>query len=335
MDTVRFVSYGFGPIGSLIAKTALKKTGFEIVGAIDISKDLVGKDVGEVMGIGKLGVKIESDAEDVLKRSRPDVVFHATKSYLDAVYDQIVLSISMGSNLISTCETLVYPYYRYPEIASRLDRISKEKGVRVIGLGINPGFLMDVLPALLTAPCESIRRIEVTRVVDAGKRRRSFQAKIGLGLSKEAFDEKLSSGEITCHVGFSESILLMASMLNVKLDRVVERTEPILARDPIRSSNIFIDKGYVIGIIGYGLGYIGRDELIRLCMIAALGENDYDEIKIYGEPSISWRCTTGVPGDIATASIVINSVPNVLNARAGLLTVRDILPISCKSISMI
>ncbi|MEM0204250.1 MAG: dihydrodipicolinate reductase [Nitrososphaerota archaeon] len=332
---VRFVSYGLGPIGSLIASVALTKHGYELVGAIDVSPGIVGKDVGQVLGLNKLmGIKVESNAEAILKDAKPDVVFHATGSYLDKVYDQISLSIAHRADVISTCETLAYPYYRYPELAAKLDREAKEHGVSVVGLGINPGFLMDLLPSLLTAPCVKISRIEVTRSLDASKRRKSFQKKIGLGLSQEEFRKKLLSGDITCHVGFSESIFLMASIIGVKLQEVTETTVPILANEKISMGDVQIDELHVRGIIGHGIGYLDGVEFIRLRLIAAVGEQDYEEVKIYGEPNLTWKCSTGTPGDIATAAIVVNSVRRVMEAKPGLLTVKDILPIACPIVSV-
>lgn len=327
---VRFVSYGLGPIGSLIASVALARNGYELVGAIDVSPSIVGKDVGQVLGLNKLmGIKVESDAETVLKNTKPDVVFHATGSYLDKVHDQISLSIVHHADVISTCETLAYPYYRYPELAAKLDNEAKKYGVSVVGLGINPGFLMDLLPSLLTAPCVKISKIEVTRSLDASKRRKSFQKKIGLGLSQEEFRRRLLSGDITCHVGFSESVLLIASIIGVKLQEVTETTEPLLAKEEISVGDIQIKESHVRGIVGHGIGYINGLDFIRLKLIAAVGEEDYEEIKIRGEPSLTWRCVTGTPGDIATAAIVVNSVQRVIEARPGLLTVKDILPPVC------
>lgn len=331
---VRFVSYGLGPIGALIASVALTKHDYELAGAIDISPSIVGKDVGQVLGLDKvMGIKVEADAEAVLKKAKPDVVFHATGSYLDKVYDQILLSITHRADVISTCETLAYPYYRYPGLAAKLDEKAKEYGVSVVGLGINPGFLMDILPSLLTAPCVRISKIEVTRSLDASKRRKSFQKKIGLGLSKDEFRKKLLSGDITCHVGFSESILLMASIIGVKLQDVTETTEPILAKERVIIDDLQIDESCVKGIIGYGVGYLNGSEFIVLKLIAAVGEQEYEETKIHGEPELTWRCVTGTPGDIATAAIVVNSVRRVTEAKPGLLTAKDILPIACPVVS--
>ncbi|PUA32904.1 MAG: dihydrodipicolinate reductase [Candidatus Terraquivivens tikiterensis] len=332
---VSFVSYGLGSIGSLIASVAVTRYGYEMLGAIDVSSDVVGKDVGEVLGLSKLmGIKVESDAEKVLKHAKPDVVFHATGSYLDKVYDQISLSVTHGADVISTCETLAYPYYRYPGLTAKLDEEAKRYGVSVVGLGINPGFLMDLLPSLLTAPCINVRKIEVTRSLDASKRRKSFQKKIGLGLSQEEFERRLLSGDITCHVGFSESILLMASIMGIKLQDVTEMTEPLLAKEDVHVGGLQIKGSQVRGIVGQGIGYLDGMEFIKLKLIAAVGEEDYDEVKVYGEPNLTWRCTTGTPGDIATVAMVLNSVRRVMEARPGLLTVKDILPITCPNVSM-
>jgi len=283
---VSFVSYGLGSIGSLIASVAVTRYGYEMLGAIDVSSDVVGKDVGEVLGLSKLmGIKVESDAEKVLKHAKPDVVFHATGSYLDKVYDQISLSVTHGADVISTCETLAYPYYRYPGLTAKLDEEAKRYGVSVVGLGINPGFLMDLLPSLLTAPCINVRKIEVTRSLDASKRRKSFQKKIGLGLSQEEFERRLLSGDITCHVGFSESILLMASIMGIKLQDVTEMTEPLLAKEDVHVGGLQIKGSQVRGIVGQGIGYLDGMEFIKLKLIAAVGERITTRLRYTASPT--------------------------------------------------
>jgi len=97
--TIRAVVYGVGPIGQLIARVALEK-GFDVVGAIDIDPQKVGKDLGEVLGLGKtLGIKVESDADKVLRDSNPDVVLHSTGSFFDKVYPQIMRAVRVGADV--------------------------------------------------------------------------------------------------------------------------------------------------------------------------------------------------------------------------------------------
>jgi len=327
MDNVRVAIYGVGAIGTNIAKFVLRKRGIEIVAAVDISPEKVGKDLGEILGLEeKLGVVVSSDASEVLSKSKPDVTLHATGSFLDKVYPQIVEIVEAGSNVISTCETLAYPYYRYPELSEKLDKLAKERGVTVLGSGVNPGFICDTLVATLTGVCETVEEIRAVRSLDAAKRRYPFQKKIGLGLSPEEFKRKLDVGEITAHVGYAESIMLVAKALGWRIDKVEEIQEPVIAEKDLETQYFKVKPGEVAGVRGFGIGYMDGREVIRVELVAAVGAEDYEEIIIEGNPNLHWRNSLGIPGDIATVAMIVNMVPRVLKARPGLLTMIDLPP---------
>ncbi|MEM4833090.1 MAG: hypothetical protein QW809_05295 [Sulfolobales archaeon] len=162
--------YGFGSIGRLIAEVTLER-GYDIVGVVDVDENIIGKDVGEVLGIKSLGIEI---SRDIYVLSDADVVIHATDSYLDKVFNQITSIVEMGIHVVSTCETLAYPYYRYPILALQLDELAKDYGVSVIGTGINPGFILDTLVVAISSSVTSIVSIKAVRSIDAAKRRESL-----------------------------------------------------------------------------------------------------------------------------------------------------------------
>jgi len=322
--TIRAVVYGVGPIGQLIARVALEK-GFDVVGAIDIDPQKVGKDLGEVLGLGKtLGIKVESDADKVLRDSNPDVVLHSTGSFFDKVYPQIMRAVRVGADVVSTCETLAWPWYRYPDLAELVDNYARNYGSTVLGAGVNPGFVFDVLPAVLSTTLTRLEKITVTRSLDASKRRYSFQKKIGLGMTPTQFREALGRGEITAHVGFAESVLLMASIMGLRLDRVEEGQEAIIADRRYETQYFRIEEGQVRGVVGHGSGFIGDKEVIRVELRACVECEDFEEVRLMGEPSITWR-STGTSGDPATAAVIVNLAPRVLNARPGLVTLKDLV----------
>jgi len=322
--TIRAVVYGVGPIGQLIARVALEK-GFDVVGAIDIDPQKVGKDLGEVLGLDKtLGIKVESDADKVLRDSNPDVVLHSTGSFFDKVYPQIMRAVRVGADVVSTCETLAWPWYRYPDLAELVDNYARNYGSTVLGAGVNPGFVFDVLPAVLSTTLTRLEKITVTRSLDASKRRYSFQKKIGLGMTPTQFREALGRGEITAHVGFAESVLLMASMMGLRLDRVEEGQEAIIADRHYETQYFRIEEGQVRGVVGHGSGFIGDKEVIRVELRACVECEDFEEVRLMGEPSITWR-STGTSGDPATAAVIANLAPRVLNARPGLVTLKDLV----------
>lgn len=327
MEEVKVVLYGVGAVGSLIAKSLLEKRGVKIVGAIDVARDKVGKDLGEILGLNKkLGITVSSDVDPVLSKTKPDIAIHATSSYLKDTYPQIASIIKNGVNVISTCEELSYPYYSEPKIAKELDKIAKKHDVTVLGTGINPGFLMDTLVITLTAVCQKIEKIEAVRVMNAATRRLPFQRKIGAGLTVDEFQQKIENGEITGHVGLEQSIAMIADALAWKLDEIrAEAIEPVIAKEPVKSDFIMVDAGKVAGLRQKAKGIMKGEDVIVLDFLAYIGaEEEYDAITITGVPTIKQKIQPCVHGDAGTVAIIINSIPKVLKAPAGLLTMKDL-----------
>lgn len=319
---MRLGIYGFGAIGRLAARLALDR-GYEIVAVVDIDKRIVGKDVGELLGIGDLGVKVSTDVGEL---ADADVVFHATGSYLDKVFDQIVSVLRMGVSVVSTCETLSYPYYRYPVLALKLDEIARAYGSVVIGTGINPGFLLDTLVAVLAASTPYVRRVRATRSLDAAKRREPFRKKIGVGEDPKVVEERLARGEITGHVGYAESVYLIAHAGDLNLTKVVEWQGVVPAESDIESSGIKVEKGRNRGARGYGAGFVGDREVIRVEFEAYVGAPEFEEVEIESKDfTIKWR-STGTPGDIGTVSVALNVAEKVPYMIPGLRLMTDLLP---------
>jgi 2,4-diaminopentanoate dehydrogenase len=194
---IRVVHYGLGAIGSSIAHLTSAQRGLQVVGGIDHDPAKVGRDLGEVIGLAHpLDIVIADDADMVLEQARPDVVILATTSLFHEVYPQILACIRARANVISTCEELIYPYAKSPAPSAEINRLALLSGVTVLGVGVNPGYIMDLLPLILTAPCVDIRRISVTRVVDATNRRAGLQQRIGAGLSHDEFHDHVARGAV-------------------------------------------------------------------------------------------------------------------------------------------
>jgi 4-hydroxy-tetrahydrodipicolinate reductase len=327
VETVRIALYGVGAMGTRIAKLLLKKKGVEITGVVDVDEGKLGKDLGEALDIDKhLGVKVSNNPDNVLSQVNADVVIHSTTSYLKQTYSQIALAIKNGANVISTCEELSYPYATEPELAGKLDKLARKHGVTVLGTGINPGFLMDTLVITLTSVCQQIDRIKATRVMDATTRRAPFQKKIGAGLTINEFNEKLRVKTITGHVGLAESASMIANALKWKLDRIdVKPVEPVIAKAPVESESVKVEAGQVAGLRQYARGLKKGEEVIALDFRAYIGaKEEYDAIVIKGVPNINERITPCTHGDFGTVAIVVNSIPKVIRAPPGLMTMKDL-----------
>lgn len=327
MKDIKVALYGVGAVGSLIAKALLEKKGLKIVGAIDIARNKVGRDLGEVLNLKRnIGVKVYDNVDELFSNTKVDITVHATSSYLEDVYPQIASLVEHGANVISTCEELAYPHYSEPKIAETLDSLAKKCGVTVLGTGINPGYLMDTLVITLTAVCQKIEKIEAVRVMNAATRRLPFQKKIGAGLSVEEFRRKIANGEITGHVGLEQSIAMIADTLAWKLEKIkAEPVEPVIAKKPVRSEAVKVEAGKVAGLRQVAKGFREGKEVIALDFQAYIGaEEEYDAITITGVPTVKQKIQPCIHGDMGTVAIVVNSIPKVLNAPAGLLTMKDL-----------
>jgi 4-hydroxy-tetrahydrodipicolinate reductase len=329
VEKVKVLAYGVGVVGGYIAKYLLEKEGVQVVGAVDVAKDKVGKDVGEVLGLKKkVGVTVSGNIDSALSRVKADIAVHATSSYLKDTFAQIASIMEHGVNVISTCEELAYPYVSEPKLAKKLDALAKKYDVTVLGTGINPGFLMDTLVMTLSAPCQKIEKIEAVRVMNAATRRLPFQKKIGAGLSVQEFTRKIEEKQITGHVGLEQSIAMIADALAWKLDKVVvQPAEAVIAKKPVESKDIRVSAGKVAGLRQKARGIAKDKEVIISDFRAYIGaEEEYDAVTIKGVPEIRQRISPCVHGDLGTVAMIVNSIPKVINAPAGLVTMKD-LPI--------
>jgi 4-hydroxy-tetrahydrodipicolinate reductase len=327
MRNIKVILFGVGAVGSMIAKFLLSKEGVELVGAVDIDKNKVGKDLGDVLGLErKLGIKVSADVESLLSKAKADIAVHTTSSYLKETFPQITSLVKHGVKVISTCEELSYPYHSEPKLAKDLDALAKKRKTTVLGTGINPGFLMDTLIITLTAPCEKIDRIHAVRVMNAATRRVPFQKKIGAGLTAEEFRRKIKNKEITGHVGLEQSIAMIADALGWELDQIiVESVEPVIAQKPVESKDIKVKAGHAAGLRQKAKGVMKDKDVITLDFQAYIGaEEEYDAITIEGVPNVKQKIQPCVHGDIGTIAMIVNSIPKVLKAPPGLFTMKDL-----------
>jgi 4-hydroxy-tetrahydrodipicolinate reductase len=324
---IRTLHIGLGPIGIAVARQCATRKGFRIVGAVDIDPEKVGKDLGEVLGHGrKLKVVVGDDIVKAIKATRPDVALLCTSSSLAKVMPQIEAVLARKVPIVSTTEELAYPAGKNRKLARKIDELARKAKVAVLGTGVNPGFTMDALPITLTGVCADVKTIRVDRIQDASIRRLPFQQKIGAGLTAEEFQAKVDGGTVR-HVGLTESISMIADAMGWKLDRITDEIKPKLAEREVSSQFLTVERGRVCGLVQDGIGYRKGEPIVTLHMEAYLGSPEtFDAVTVEGTPSLSMKIAGGVHGDVATASITVNSIPKVIGAAAGLHTMRS-LPI--------
>jgi 4-hydroxy-tetrahydrodipicolinate reductase len=323
---IKVLHVGLGPIGAGIVRQVASRKGFIIVGAVDIDPNKAGKDLGEVCRIGrKLKVPVTTDIAKTIKATKPDVAVMCTSSSLRKVLPEFEAVLKLKVPIVSTTEELAYPVKSNAAPAKKIDAMAKRARVAVLGTGVNPGFTMDALPIALTGVCERVDKIEVARVQDARIRRLPFQQKIGAGLTREQFMEKVKAGTVR-HVGLAESISMIADALGWKLDKVTDEIQPKMADARVSSEFLTVEAGLVCGIVQDGIGYRKGEPVIRLHMEAYLGAPEsFDAVRITGNPPLAMQLAGGVHGDVATASIVVNSIPKIIAAQPGLRTMRDMV----------
>ncbi len=323
-EPIKVLHYGLGPIGAAVVKQVADRRGFRIVGAVDIDPAKVGRDLGEVAGVGRaLRVKVSSDAKKTIKATKPDVVVLCTLSSLKQVLPQIEEILKLKVPIVSTTEELAYPIGANMKYARAIHAMAKKAKVAVLGTGVNPGFTMDALPITLTGVCERVDSIRVDRVQDARVRRLPFQQKIGAGLTREQFQKKVDDSSVR-HVGLAESVSMIADAMGWKLDRITDEIHPKMATETVSSEYLAVDAGYVCGIVQDGVGYRSGQPVITLHLEAYLGAPEsFDAVEISGSPRIRSKVAGGIHGDVATASITVNSIPKILQVAPGLHTMRD------------
>lgn len=320
----RVVCYGLGPIGVSIARLAIARPGVQVVGAIDIDPHKIGHDLGELLGSAPSGVIVRADAAGVLHEARPEIVLHATSSSLAAVVPQLQACIAAGTDVISTCEELSYPWSAQPQLASDLDIAARAADVTLLGAGVNPGYAMDALPIMLTAVCADVRAVRVLRVVDAALRRGPLQRKIGAGLTPAEFAQRVHEGTVR-HVGLPESLHMIAAALGWQLDSGDDTIMPVMAEGSITTEHVTVTAGQVAGVRQITRGYVADREVITLELRMYVGAPDpQDTVAIDGHPPLRMTIAGGIHGDIATAAIVVNAIPSVRRAESGLLSMADL-----------
>ena len=323
----RVIQIGFGSLGKHISSAILKRENLELVSVVDANPELVGKPVKELLQVETDSeVSLTDDLHTVLKTSNADIALVATSSSIKAVLPTIEACLKSGLDVVSICEELSFPYQKSPDIAGKLDQIAKETGKTVVGTGINPGYLMDLLPIVLTGPCQTVDTIHVTRHMNSSYRRPSFQKKIGTGMTKEEFRRNIDEGKITGHVGLVESIQMIDAALNLGLDEVKEMpTEAIIAENKVTNSFATIEKGNVLGLRSKGVGKKKGMEIVTLDFQAyAEATPQYDEVIIEGIPRMHQRIEGGVQGDQGTIGMLLNLIPMVIQESPGFKTMKDI-----------
>jgi 4-hydroxy-tetrahydrodipicolinate reductase len=262
--------------------------------------------------------------EELLAHGRPQLIFHTSVSKFRDAFVQLEPIVRRGISVVSSCEELLFPALCEPELAAKLDRVCKKAGARVVGTGVNPGFVMDLLPVFLTGVSREVRAIHVQRVVNASTRRVPLQKKIGSGLSPVEFRRRFKQGKAG-HAGLKESLALLAHCLGWTAKNIVETGDAVVSDHRIRTQFLEVKKGQTCGLHQYAQATVNGKVRLTLDLKMYLdAPNPHDAVQVEGDPPLDVVINGGVAGDQATVAALVNTAYRLLNAPAGLLLMTDL-----------
>lgn len=332
MENVKVAIWGFGAMGSGVAKVLLAKKGVDIVGVCDIHPARVGKSIFEVLGVEKgdrADVIVNPKIEEVAFNKNCDICVIATDSFTKKAFPKIKYVLEQGINVVSTAEEMSYPKAQQPELARELDRIAKENGVTVLGTGINPGLMMDLLAICLTGCMTDVETVTCRRVNSLSPFGPAVMEEQGVGVTVEAFEKGVQDGTLAGHVGFAESVGMIAEALGWNVEKFEQQMKPIVTSVDRKSPYGFAAAGDVAGVNMTGQGYVDGEVKIDMYHPQQIepemeGTHTGDYIILKGTPEVNMAINPEVDGGIGTIAMVVNMIPHVINARPGLKTMIDL-----------
>lgn len=332
MENVKVAIWGFGAMGSGIAKILLRKKGVDIVGVCDIHPERVNRSIYDILGVEKNGrpdVVVCSEIEKVVHDANCDICVLATDSFTRKAFDKIKYVVGQKVNVISTAEEMSYPKAQEPELAAEIDRLAKANGVSVLGTGINPGLMMDLLAICLTGCMTDVESVTCRRVNSLSPFGPAVMEEQGVGLTVDAFNKGVADGTLAGHVGFAESVGMIAEALGWKVDKFEQQMKPIVTSVDRKSPYGFAAAGDVAGVNMTGQGYVDGEVKIDMIHPQQIepemeGTHTGDYIVLKGTPEVNMAIKPEVDGGIGTIAMVVNMIPHVINARPGLKTMLDL-----------
>ena len=324
---IKVAVWGTGMMGQgLLGFILDRPNDIELVGAIVTSRAKEGKTVGELLG-RDCPVMMTTDHSSVLAL-RPDVVCICTQSNLDEITAQVEPSVEAGCNVLCIAERLSYPWASDGLWAERFDALAKEHGVSVLGTGVNPGFVLDALPIMLSSVCLRVERIEASRVNDLSPFGPTVMASQGVGTTVEQFEAGVANGTIVGHIGFRESIGLIANAMGWSVDEIVETREPIVTTVERSTPHVHVAVGDVCGCRHVGRAYSKGELKIQLVHPQQIhpemeGVDTGDYVKIIGDPNVQVVNSPEIPGGKGTYASTGNYIPLIVAAAPGIRTVVD------------
>jgi 2,4-diaminopentanoate dehydrogenase len=337
-EQIRFAQYGCGRMGSNTTKYAIED-GAKLVAAFDINPDIIGKDAGEIFGLGNVGVDISdlSDADKILSELKPDICIITTRSLMNEVKDILLICAKNGVNAITTCEEAIYPWNSSPGITKEIDALAKKNNCTITGTGANEAQYGGIfgLYGGITHKTDRIVAKALYNVDDYGI---ALAIGHGVGLTAEEFEREIASVD---NISEAERNLLIekgeflpsyvwntngwiCDYLGLTVKSQIQKCKPVFADVDIESKTMgkVIEKGKAIGMAAVSITETEENITIEaecVGIVYGQGEEDTNDSVTYGVPNT--ECYFKNPDTVGmTCSVIVNRIPDVINARPGFVT---------------
>jgi 4-hydroxy-tetrahydrodipicolinate reductase len=319
-----------GRVGRDVCRILAQRPGYRVVSAYSRNSAHQDRDVGELSDAEPLGVQVSPDREQCLEVPT-DIVVVATTSFVADVFDDLVAAANHGANVICTAEEMVYPQLNHAERADELDRVALANGVTILGGGVNPGFIFDALVLSLSGAAPAVDAIKVTRRVGFAGFSETVRHRLGIGYQVAEFNLGADAGTIHGHIGFPESMALVADKLKVEIERFEKELSALPASRDYELHDGRVAEGETAGFLQREVAVVqGRPwftaELLGHLEPESLGTEIMDTIDIDGPQPVRVRIVPGLKPQVSAASTVANSLRRVVMAPAGLTNVGDLPP---------
>lgn len=331
MRPVKAALWGFGAMGSGIAKVLLERKGIEIVGACDTDPAKAGRSIYKLLETprgDRPDALITSDIDSLLQMKPLDICIIATNSFVKEVYPKIEKAVKNSVNVLTIAEEMAWPWAQEPELSDKMDKLAKEHGVTILGTGINPGMMMDLLAVFLSGCMTRVEHVECERVNSLSPFGKAVMVEQGIGITHQVFEQGVADGSLAGHVGFAESAGMIASALHFNIDQFNQQMKPIITDVERKSPHGYAAKGQVAGVnMTAQAGNILEEKISLLHpqqiepQLAGVQTGDY--VRLRGTPPVSMAIKPEVDGGLGTVAMACNMLPFVVAAKPGLKSMLD------------
>ena len=299
--------YGAGTVSHSVADVLSRREGFEVLG---------------VFG---------RDEREAALSSGADVVVIATTSFLEQVAPDIRLALENGSNVLTTAEEAAFPWAAHGELASDLDALARQRGVSILGGGVNPGYAFDALVLTATGACWDVASIQVERVVNLSGFSEAILSRLGIGYELEEFEQLVKSGGVTGHIGFPQSMNVVAGGLGVRIERIDRVIEPLVGERLYERPHGSTDPGLTAGFRQHYTAVVDDEPWFNALFTGHLDPADIglaprDSITVGGSTPVHMEIVPGLNPQLASVALVANSLRRLVAARPGWVSVADLPP---------